>query len=415
MIRTACRGLFACGAIALAAGHPASGQDTSAPLSDTEVQQAYFVGYGSGDYLGALAALENIEQSEWSPVLRFTYDQFRPVLDGFVVNAPAGREVSQEELDRLAAAEQRDAIAVIVERARDTRIVIVNETHDNPRDRIFVMELAEALAPQGFTHYAAETFVNFGTDEEREARMEAMRLRGYPVIEDGFYSRGSAFAYSITRIMAAGYRPVSYEWNPLPGDRPDNPRDAVEMRESIQARYLAEAVAAAEPEAKFLIHVGYSHAAELPFPDGQTWMAHKLKALTGIDPLTIDQTDLSQYSRPRHHDVIAEQMGSDPVVLFEDGDPLLFGANAERMDLQVVHPPITAVGGRPDWLARTGRSAIPVPADLMPQQGRALVQVFQQGQGEDAVPIDQVLVNAGDAPPLLYVPADGGYRLAVQR
>jgi hypothetical protein len=374
--------------------------------------------YSIGDYMGALQAFAGRDPDEMEPILRSVWNQFRPTLDGFVVEgqvrpSPSGQP-SDEDLARLAAAQPKDAISTIVERARDTRIVIVNEAHDNPRDRAFVMEVAEALRPLGYTHYAAETLANWGNQDQISHRLKDLSERGYFVYTDGYYSSEPMFGHLLRRVLALGYQPVSYEWTPGSDGAPADRAQSIAMRERGQAENLAHALAGAGPDAKFLIHVGYSHAAEEPLAGGQNWMAAQLKALTGIDPLTIDQTDFSQYARPAHHAHIAPPAGAAPIVLFDGDQPVRYGMNAEAMDLQVIHPPIRVVGGRPDRLAKTGRQAVRVPAELMPQRGMRILKVIVPGEVPDAVPVDVVLVEAGDEPPLVYVPSQRAYDLAVQ-
>jgi hypothetical protein len=93
--------------------------------------------------------------------------------------------------------------------------------------------------------------------------------------------------------------------------------------------------------------------------------------------------------------------------------PLKFGSLGPAVDLQVAHPPIHLVRGRPDWLHALGRSPIEVPRDLRPSAGRVLVQAFLADEAADAVPMDQVIVHAGEDPPPLLVPA-GNIRFAVR-
>ena len=56
---------------------------------------------------------------------------------------------------------------------------------------------------------------------------------------------------------------------------------------------------------------------------------------------------------------------------------------------------------------------MPIPQRLLPAKGRRLIQVFAANAPGDAVPLDQVLVNAGSPAPSLFVPA-GPIRFAIQ-
>ncbi len=405
-------------ALALAIPSPALSQQVAQePAISPDQWQAINLASYNGQYRQLLDLLEQIDVSALTPQERSMIAQMRPIFDGFVMVDPARgrspRAGDAEELVRMAAGEPRDAVAAIVERARETRVVIVNETHDNPRDRAFVRALAEALRPLGYTHYAAETLSSCCTPDEAAARMADLAARGYPVAGDGAYSNDPMFGFLLRRVVALGFQPVAYEWVPDLSQPIPQGIETVAVREAAQAENLAQAIAAAGPDARFLIHVGYSHAAEQPIAmsyGNQEWMAAQLKRLTGIDPLTIDQTGLSEFDRPYLHAGLAHLALGGAVILFNGEQPLAAGSNAALMDLQVLHPTITAIGGRPDWLARTGRRAVPVPAALMPQDGNALVQVFAADDGEDAVPIDQVVIPAGQEPPLLYVPIAGDIR-----
>jgi hypothetical protein len=84
--------------------------------------------------------------------------------------------------------------------------------------------------------------------------------------------------------------------------------------------------------------------------------------------------------------------------------PLSVGLLAGSVDLQVVHPPVRTIEGRPDWLAGMGRRAAPVPPSLLPSSGTRLVQAFIATEGDDAIPVDQVLVTAGEPAPFLMLP-----------
>lgn len=399
----------------------------SAPPPDAAAiarNQQFMKLWQGGQYLAAIAAIEDGWETA-SPQERANYQQFRPALDGFVVATPEMRQplppADPTELALYRDARARDAIGEIVRRARNTRIVIVNEAHDNPRDRAFILSVAQALRPLGYNIYAAETFGNWGSDAQKAERLDRLVADGYPDLGTGTYSAEPMFGDLIRGVLRLGYRPVAYE-AAFSAEAAELPREEqIARREQGEVENLARAIAAAGPEAKILIHVGYHHAAERPLgPPGhqEDWMAARLARLAGIDPLTVDQTDLSEFSGdPKARALYAaleQRVGSAPVVFMRHGHAVRHGQLGQAVDLQVVHPPVRSVGGRPDWLQRTGRRAIRVPRAMMPKSGRALIQVFGKNEPDEAIPIDQVLVSAGVDPPLVYIPKEGAIRWAVQ-
>lgn len=392
---------------------------TDEQLANLPLQSRFGLLITQGRYLEALRQYEAAEPAE-AEEARPSYEQYRPTLDGFFVPDEGSLPlpaVDRGDLDAYDGAIASDAIAEIVERARATRIVIVNEAHDSPRDRAFILEVAEALKPLGFTHYAAETFVN-QTPEMASAAMDRLKAEGYPVQSTGTYTSDPMFSFLVRRAMVLGYSPVSYEIPFTPELMAASPEESIELREQAQAENLARVIAAAGPEAKFLIHVGYGHAVEFPPPGASEWMAARLARLTGLDPLTVDQTGVSEVAPvPRGrvlHAALASRVGERSAIFMKNGAPLASGRMGAGTDLQVVHPLVTVVDGRPGWLRETERIAVAIPERLLPSQGRRLVQAFVAGEAADAVPLDQALVTAGLDPPVLYVPRDAEIRWAVQ-
>lgn len=310
-----------------------------------------------------------------------------------------------EDLDKLARADLHDALGEIVERARHTNVVILNEEHDVPRDRAFALEVARALRPLGYSNLAAESFASSADPAERAEKAKALANDGYARLHSGLYTKDPVFGDFVRQALAMGYRPIAYEYV-LPKGAPQ-PADQVATRDQGEADNLVAELLGKNPTAKVLIYVGYSHAAEAPVAGGE-WMAARLKRMTGIDPLTIDQTTLSPTAfgtgiralyaalKPRLH--------GGSVVPVLDGKPLIVGPFANAVDLQVAHAPERLVNGRPDWLLAMGRTPKAVPSNLRPRTGKALVQAFVDGEADDAIPVDQLVVAAGRTPPPLLVP-----------
>jgi hypothetical protein len=188
-------------------------------------------------------------------------------------------------------------------------------------------------------------------------------------------------------------------------------------REQAQAEALAE-ILRRDPQVRLLVYVGFSHAAEAPVASAEgedEWMASRLKRISGIDPLTIDQTVIDETSARRraYRDLAAPRLGRRPGILFLGGAPMVEGQYAGAVDLQVVHPPLRLVRGRPDWLLRIGRRPVAIPRRLLSATGRRLVQAFAANEPADAIPLDQIVVEAGRPPPPLMLPR-GAVRWQVQ-
>ena len=333
-------------------------------------------------------------------------DQVVPFVTGTAPRlAKPTDKADAKALRRLSRAKLSDAVAEIVARARRTNIVILNEEHDSPRDRAFALEVARALRPLGYSLLAAEAFSSSADAAQRAAKAKTLLDAGYPRLSTGFYTKEPVFGDFVRQSLALGYRPVAYEYVPARGSPPfDDPG----ARDQAEADNLVHDIFHRDPKAKVFIYVGYDHAAEAPV-SGIEWMASRLKRVTGIDPLTIDQTTVSPSALEPEgralYAALTPRFGRRSVVAMLDGEPLSFGHLAGAVDLQVIHPPQRSVNGRPTWLAAMGRKPVAIPARLLPKTGRLLVQAFLADEADDAVPIDQVIVVAGHKPPPLMLPA----------
>lgn len=349
------------------------------------------------------------------PVALQIFSQFSPLLTNELdpkVMARRGSATTPDPMwaKRISASVPRDAMAEIVARARLTNIVILNEAHNSPRDRAFALRVARALRPLGYKTLAAETFDN-NPPESGISRTDQLKRDGFVRFNTGSYTIDPVFARFVREALAMGYEPVAYEQTKAQ----DRPASGIPEREQAQAENLMAKIFSTRPHEKVLIFVGHGHLAELPGRHGEL-MGARLKRMSGVDPLTIDQTnvtDLSSSARDAYA-IAAARIGRNSTAFFEGANPLILGTLAGSVDLQVIHPRRAYVSGRPEWLAALGGKRMLVPQRLMPAKGRRLIQVFAANAPSDAVPLDQVLVNAGSPRPALFVPA-GPVRFAIQQ
>jgi hypothetical protein len=137
-------------------------------------------------------------------------------------------------------------------------------------------------------------------------------------------------------------------------------------------------------------------------------MGGRFKQITGIDPYTVNLSmtvekgspdlEASAYRYAADHDLI-----HDETVFVKDGQPLSLvpGSN----DCSVFLPRTKLEMGRPDWLHRElHRYPFPLPESLLVGEGRHLAQAFYGDEPDTAIPVDQILVEAGERTATLMVP-----------
>jgi hypothetical protein len=288
----------------------------------------------------------------------------------------------KEPLSRCVVAEG-DPVEVIAARAATAQVVMINEAHDAPRDRAFIEKVAKALAPLGYTTFAAETLIDGAV--EPTAR--------YPKLAMGSYSPEPAFGQLLRTVMQLNYRLVAYEH--VANVRPDaHFADVINARDAGQASNLINRTVRDNRSLKVLVHVGYSHNSEtVQRADRRElrWLALRFKEITGIDPLTIDQTSYG-----------AETTG---ICETADGGAALPGDR----DIYIAHPPLTFERSRPTWRLAAGQRFADIPQTLRQPGARTIVEARYASEPDDAVPVDRILIDPGESIPLLLSP--GRYRV----
>lgn len=306
----------------------------------------------------------------------------------------------------------------ILRAAATRRIVMLNELHHAPEQREFARSLLAGLQAHGFRYLAVETL---------DAADSLLNRRGYPVMNSGHYSAEPRFAEFLREALRLGFTLVPYEFDP-PIDPAAAPGDwirDVALRESGQARNLMERIFTPDPGARVFIYCGSQHLTETPVEatrldgpaDSLCWLACRLRALTGLDPLTIDQTTLRGLTTPlgEHPDfqAILPRLGAVPALLtYYDGSGWFVPEAARgRWDMAVVHPRRDRglTGGGPGTVAVTF-DALPAPA----AGTSLLLQAFLAHEDPaEAIPIDQIEFLDPALPPRLELPPGTALRLRV--
>ena len=310
-----------------------------------------------------------------------------------------------------------DALKAIVEASRGRRLVILNEAHHVSRCRAFGVAVAVALRAEGFTWLAAEAFSPYGPD-----RFADTANAGKPMLtSSGYYHLDPVFAEFVRQAREAGYRLADYEQR-QEQEAPEGSDGAerIAAREEAQAANLIANVLEKDPKARVLVYCGYSHAAKIPL-GGQPWMAARLKAKTGLDPLCIEQSNgapdpAGADLNPNLPVVLDHFAPSGPVAVFSADGAALTANYPGAVDIAVYHPRLAAVDGRPGWLPIAPgrrRAAFVLPEPLAPGALLQAIPAAEAALAQNVIPADQYLITAPARTATFFL-RPGDYRLLAE-
>jgi hypothetical protein len=290
------------------------------------------------------------------------------------------------------------AVDAITRAAADRRAVFVNEAHHVPQHRLLTLALLARLREHGYQYFAAETF----SQED-----PALNDRPYAINSTGFYTLEPVFAQVVREARRLGYTLVPYEAK--------NPGSQNE-RERGQAQNLKERIFDKDPQAKVLVHAGYAHIEESGLLGDAPPMAVRFRELTGIDPLTIDQTSMTERSRAEvevgtYRELESKHKFRDPTIFVGDGG--MWSSRPGVVDATVFLPRTEYRKGRPGWLFALGRSEVPIPAEFCAAVSPCVVEARIAEEPAEAVPVDALLVEKPGDQIVLALPA-GRYRVDVK-
>ena len=303
-----------------------------------------------------------------------------------------------------------DAVGWIADAAQQHQIVMINEAHHIPQHREFTKQLLAPLYDQGFRYLALEALAN---QEEFYYDGHPYEETRHATFEHGFYCVEPAFGDLIRTALKLGFALVPYEMRAT--DTEGAP--GIERREIAQCNYLLRFLDE-NPEEKLLVHLGYAHLYEVPY-GGNQWMACRLKQATGLDPLTIDQSRMTQTSRLELDPApllaaLAQYSFSQPSILLLDDDQPWTQAEPEGLyDVNVFHPRFEYEHDRPTWLRD---SPLRHPFHVLdaprpePESWVLLQALVADEDRSKSIPMDQFPWHANNENPVLYLPP-GNYHL----
>lgn len=307
-----------------------------------------------------------------------------------------------------------DALAAIVEAARDRRVVMLNEAHVASRHRGFLARVVRALRPLGFDVLAAEDFINSRGPGAPDVRTYKAGAALNPAF--GFYLHDPVYAEAVREAAGLGYRLASYEQRADQRVSGEDKLAAMARRETAQTDNFIADVLTPNPGSRVLVHCGYAHLRKTPDHRGLLWFAARLREKSGIDPLCVSQAYTGSF-RPHGTDptttaaVLERFRPVDSIVVRGAGGWV--GAAPAGADLAVFHPFLPDVAGRPGWLAADpARHRVEV-ATPGPREATVLLQAVHAVDADQAVPADHVVLAPEAASAVLFL-RPGVYRLRLE-
>lgn len=316
------------------------------------------------------------------------------------------RDSLSEATDKTAAAhhaelaktiQYTDAKQYILRKADSSRVIMINEAHNKPLHRVFTASLLEGLYQRGFRYLAMETFNNY-----KYASLDRLN------IYTGHFTCEPIGGELVRRALEIGFKLVAYE-DTLSQQHSPN------QREYAQAANLY-AVLKKDGTAKILVHAGYGHVAEAATHE-YIPMAAYFSVISGIDPFTIDQTNMTEggttaYEADLYNSWLKLRPTTTPVIPLKS-DTAFDPFSLYQYDVHVIHPPTKYLNGRPTWMSMNGwkkeTAVTPAYQSLFMVQAYYANEYSEKGIGL-IVPADQTYITASNGYYYLYL-HKGKYKL----
>ena len=211
-------------------------------------------------------------------------------------------------------------------------VIMLNEAHNKPIHRAFAYSLLDVLYNRGFRYPVWEMLNPMPDQELTKLNYKTGHLATEPVAGE-----------LIRQALELGFKLVAYE-------DPRADKHSPTERDSIQASNIAR-ILKQDPDAKIFVYEGYGHIAEKSTNTEFIPMGMAFKRMTGIDPLTIDQTDMTEESNfsfgKAFYDAYVEKFPLTAASIPTINDEPVNVTGTTLYDLTIIHPKSTYYYSRP--------------------------------------------------------------------
>jgi len=339
--------------------------------------------------------------SNASQLISFTGDYFSAIqfsVKGFDSLKSSLAGTIEKHVEEFKDVSHTDARQYILDQTKDQQVVMINEAHCKPLHRAFTLSLLDDLYKQGFRYLALEALNNY-------SKQSFQRVD----VSTGYYLAEPIGGELVRMALKMGYLLIPYE------DTAASHHTGTQ-RDSVQADNIYKVIQK-DPSAKILVHAGYGHIAEEPFGINYIPLGLALKKLSGIDPFTIDQTEMSdgsnfEYGRIFYDNYVKKFPVQNVSVAMQKNKPLSPLENT-GFDLTIIHPKTIYKNGRATWYSLNGiRTEIaikPTERSLFMVQAYYELEYSEKYLGSK-IPADQTYVSAENGYYYLYL-QKGKYKL----
>ena len=304
---------------------------------------------------------------------------------------PVGYQDVNRYLDTMGKLQLTDARTFLLQQAATERIVLFNENAAQLQQRAFFYSLLEDFYKLGFRYlsvYWLSPLINPNT-------APVSRFSGYQVADP-------VAAELVRKAKQLGYTLIPY------GDSSITSKTG-NVHDAVQAAKLA-ALLQQDSSAKLLVLDEQAHIAERPIGNF-TPMGTVLQRLTGINPFTIDQTELCsgssfEYGRYFYNELLKRIPVEQVSVVTRQKKPVSLLEN-DLYDLQLLFPPAKEKFARADWLTLSNNRK---PVSVQPAHRELFfVQAYYKEET-----LKQLLPNLVPADQTYLTDRDGYYWLFLQ-
>lgn len=272
------------------------------------------------------------------------------------------------------------ALPYIIKQAKHQKVIMINEHHNVPKHRLLTYNLLVDLYKLGYKYLAVEALV---------PEVPYKFNLNYP----GPYVHEPNMTNLLKKAVSIGYKLVAYESQDTTEENSKRPYLTFNLRELHQANNLYQ-IFIKDPKAKVLVHAGHEHIWEQGGKYTMT-MAENFKALSGIDPLTINQSvaHINEFTNTLNASSTLKKNDQPYIVLNNRGIPRISSHDQKGdYDLLLSWPSPKVIYGREDYmLAKKGCKTYAMNVSQT-DRGK-LLQIRNIKDGPKGIPVDQFIIK----------------------